>query len=242
MIATTTIENQNMKNTIYKLTALIAVLAVSLGLNAQEVIMEQDVNKDTVVSTFGKNKQRYFGSNFGLGVPIENSTGNESLKRTATYMFHYGVYYKIKASNFYSVVGQASYQKQIYSFEVSSPDVFYEELALNNASLALLNRFNFGKRGNFIGYYLALGASVDYNFRNKMRTKTEALPENDFEYYKVSAFKLDYINRLNYNAEVQVGINKLVLFGKYRLSDVIDSKKGYNLPPTTVGVLFDFGA
>jgi hypothetical protein len=158
-------------------------------------------------------------------------------------MFHYGIYYKIKASNFYSIVGQVAYQRPVYSFEVSSPDVYYEELVLNNGSIALLNRFNFGKRGNFIGYYLALGASADYTLRNKMRSKKDAIPGSNFKFYKVQQYNLDYINKLNYNAEVQIGINKWVVFGKYRLTDAINPDKAtFKLPQTTVGIIFDFGA
>jgi hypothetical protein len=222
---------------------LLSVLFLSLNGYSQEIIMEQDVNQDTSISTYGKNKSRYFGSNIGIGLPIENANGTKSLNRGASYTFHYGVYYKLKANNFYSLSGQLAYQRSVSSFEVNSPDVYYNELILNNGSVALLNRFNIGKRGNFIGYYLALGGSVDYTIRNKIRSKTDAIdPASDFRFYKVEQFDLKFVNKINYSAEVQIGINKLVLFGKYRLSDAIKSSSGFGLPPTTAGVMFDFGA
>lgn len=230
----------------HKIIALLSLSFVFTGTPtfAQDVLMEQDVDQDTVISDYGKNKSRYFGSTFGMSVPVEDISGSESLERGSSYMVHYGVYYKMKINNAYSLLVQAAYQRPIYSLKVSSPDVRYQELVLNNASLALMNRFNFGQRGDFIGYYLALGASADYTLRNKMRSKTDAVdPASDFKFYKVEQFDLNYINKLTYNAEVQIGINKWVLFGKYRLTDAIDKDKtGFQLPQTTVGVLFDFGA
>lgn len=228
-----------MRNILFTATLIILSGAVCFG---QRVIMEQDVNADTVISNFGKNKKSYFGSTFGIGVPVEQISGNQTMERGRSWTFHYGTYYKLRASNFYSVVAQANYQRVSHGFEVPSSDVFYQQLITNNISGALFNRFNFGKRGNFIGYYISLGASADYTVRNKLKTKTESLPDAESDFYKTANFNLNYINRINYNAECRIGINKLIIFGKYRVTDAIKQEKGYQLPPTTVGVMFDFGA
>jgi hypothetical protein len=221
----------------------LSLLIWSISSFGQEVIMEQDVNQDTTISDYGKNKSRYFGSNIGFMVPIEDTEGSKSLERGSSYVFHYGMYYKIKANNFYSVLGQLAYQRNVYSFVVNMPDESSKELVLNNASLGLMNRFNFGKRGNYIGYYLSLGASAEYTFRNKLKTKGEfSDPAIKHQSYKVSLIGLDYVNKINYSAEARIGINRWILFGKQRLSTALDKSASYNLPPTTVGVLFDFGA
>jgi|GEM_PF-2333755 len=238
--------NKLMKTLYTLIVTALALLLSSSSTMAQTVVMEQDVNQDTVISNFGKNKKYYFGSNMGFGAPIENATGSKRLEARSSYSFHYGVYYKIRLANFYSIVTQAAYQRPVYSFVVSDPNVYYEDLVLNNGSLALLNRINIGKRGDFIGYYLAFGASIDYTFKNKLKSKADVVdpdsPENTYEFYKLALHRLNYINKTNFNAEVQIGINKFVLYGKYRLTDIIQPKMGYNLPTTTVGVLFDFGA
>jgi len=118
-----------------------------------------------------------------------------------------------------------------------------QKLIMNNALAEISNRFNFGKRGDFIGYYVELGASADYAFMTKMKTVSETT--SDIETHakeKISFHGLEWLEDIAYNAHARIGFNKFVLFGDYRLTDRLKPDQSHQLPPLTLGIRFDMGA
>jgi len=233
-----------MKN-IYRSFLIIVLVGFSISsTNAQTVMLEQDVNADTLVPKSGKNRQNYSGSFFDLGFSVGDATGDSatSVLMGKSWSFKYGQYYKLRVNNFYSILGQVAYKRSAYYFEVQDPMVS-NKLVMNNVMGEFSNRFNFGKRGDFIGYYLELGASADYAFMTKMKTTSETTSDiKTHSKEKHSFHGLESIEPLSYNAHARIGFNKFVIYGDYRLTDRIKTDQNYQLPPLTVGLRFDFGA
>jgi len=229
-------------------------LLLSLDSSAQRVIIEQDVNADTAVPTVGKNRKNFWGSFVDVGMAIGESTGDSAPSTLIgrSWSFKYGMYYKRKISNWYSILGQLAYKRAAYHYNVDELPLDQEQLkssklVMNNVTGEFSNRFNFGKRGDHIGYYVEIGASADFNFMNKEKWIYTNQSDQDgayFETTKLTYHNLDYIEALAYNAHLRVGFNKLVIFGDYRLSDRFKAtdRVNYQVTPLTVGLRLDFGA
>ena len=209
---------------------------------AQSVVMEQDVNKDTIVRNFGKNRSHYIGTHMSFGI-LSGQIDSDSvqLKDAESSRFNWGIYYKARVSNIYSVVLSADYH--FTQFDFTSPeDTKYDRLNMSDLGLDLANRFNFGKRGNAIGNYLELGASIDYTVHTKRESKQVLDDESlDYKSRKMEFTGLRYVNPLNYYAHARLGFNKFVLTADYRLSNVMKDNVGFNLPPLYFGFRLDMG-
>lgn len=209
---------------------------------AQTIELEQDVNQDTVISKFGKNKKHYFSSYFGFGItPGQLETDSVQLKSGESTKLTYGFYYKYRVAEPYSILFSLSYG--LSQFEFETPDNFkYNQLNVNDVELEFANRFNFGKRGNTIGNYLELGISGDYVFATKQRTKQIIEdPTVSYKTRKIELTGLSYITKPNYTAHARFGSNKYVITADYRLSDLTNENINFDLPPLTIGFRLDFG-
>lgn len=228
--------------------AFTLAIAVGFGFNsiAQSVLMEQDVNQDTIIASKGANRKFFTSSYISAGSILGASTADSSVPMATgkSWEFKYGISYKIRANNFYSVVFDIDYSRQAFYQEPLDEQNKYEKYILNNAGLGLMNRFNFGKRGNRVGNYLELGASGQYAFmvRKKVLTENE---DKDAIYKSLKAtFNAPHeVNRLNYYADARLGFGHYIVYGRYLLSDILNEKaNGGQLPAITVGFMYDIGA
>lgn len=220
----------------------VCFLAMTLTSNAQTIELEQDVNQDTVISKFGKNRKHYFSSYFGFGLtPGQVETDSIQLKSGESTKLTYGMYYKYKVAEPYSLLFALSYGLSQFEFETAN-NFKYNRLNVNDVELEFANRFNFGKRGNTIGNYLEVGISGDYVFRTKQLTKQMIDdPSVNHTARKVELTGLSYINKPNYTAHARFGSNKYVITADYRLSDLTNDNINFDLPPLTIGFRLDFG-
>jgi len=230
------------------------LLLFAFDSSAQRVIIEQDVNADTAVPTVGKNRKNFWGSFVDVGMAVGESTGDSAPSTLIgkSWSFKYGMYYKRKISNWYSILGQLVYKRAAYNYNVDdlNPDqenLKSSKLVMNNVTGEFSNRFNFGKRGDNIGYYVEIGASADFNFMNKEKwvyTDQGGMDGSYFETTKLTYHDLSYIEALAYNAHLRFGFNKIVVFGDYRLTDRFKAtdRMNYQVTPLMVGLRLDFGA
>lgn len=223
---------------------LVFLLSGTVLTQAQNIVLEQDVNADTTIPDFGKNRRHFVGSFVDFGFIAGQTTGGDSIPENrmgSSWNLKYGVNYKLKVSNLYSILLQGSYQRSAFYFKSEDP-VLSSKLITNDAAAEFSNRFNFGRRGDMIGYYLELGASAAYTFMNKSKTVEEAPDGAGHNKIKTSLHGLDFIEPMAYSAHARIGLNRFVLFGDYRLTDKLKSDQGYQLPPLTLGLRIDFGA
>jgi len=219
---------------------------LSLAGVAQSTMMEQDVNQDTIIEKRGPNRLYFTSSYISVAGILGNSSSDSSIAMATgkSWEFKYGISFKIRANNFYSVVLNTDYSRQAFHYEPQIENVKYDKLIMNNLGLGVMNRFNFGKRGNRVGNYLELGASGQYGFMVRKKVLTEK-NDKDAEYksLKESSNGPNYVNRLNYYGDVRLGFGHYIVYGRYLLSDILNEKaNGAQLPALTLGFMYDLGA
>jgi hypothetical protein len=100
-----------------------------------------------------------------------------------------------------------------------------EKIQVNAVASSAMLRINVGRRGNYIGNYLDLGAYGDWNFQKKHKTTNT---NSDNEKVKVSTSKLKYVEDFSYGFLTRVGIGRYALKARYRISDIF--KSTYEMP------------
>ncbi|MBO6518242.1 MAG: hypothetical protein JJ975_17025 [Bacteroidia bacterium] len=225
-----------------KIAVLFGSIVLGLTSQAQTIELEQDVNRDTVISDYGPNRKNFFGTYLGLGAVIGQIDHDFMKLKPVSDRFTFGAYYKRRLNNVYSVLLSSNYGVTVYRFEVSEV-MKYNRIRANDVNLDFSNRFNFGRRGNRIGNYLELGVSGMYIFHTKQETKTEVVDNAAlYKNVKTELTGLKFIESANYSVHARFGFNKFAITADYRLSDLTTNRVDYDLPPLTVGVRLDLGA
>lgn len=198
------------------------------------MLLEQDVNADTVLPSSGPNMKNYTHSYFRYGfVAGSSDSAGADIKPGYSSEFAFGVRYKRRISNFYSLGFDVFYNTINYHLKQDSSKIFpnpvlhkKEKLAYNNFGLELYNRINVGKRGNILGNFVDIGGYGEWGSLIKHFYRDElAVAQTGASVREVTNKRLLYTSNLNYGAVARFGINRYVLYGKYRFSDII--KPGY---------------
>lgn len=225
---------------------IILVLSViALSLNAQSVLLEEDVNYYEDIPETGPNRKHYYHFYGSWGVMFGATENNRSaIKPLLSYHYNLGFRYKRKLSNFYSLgyeltLGNKNFRLADDGARTIPAEKHYDKEKINMYSfgIGVYNRFNFGKRGNYIGKFLDIGAYGKWNYASRYFYKHET---SDDEKRKFSQYNPDYINPLQYGVFARIGFNNIVIFGRYRLSELIDTDTYVDLPVYTAGVQFGF--
>lgn len=87
------------------------------------------------------------------------------------------------------------------------------------------NQFSFGKRGNMIGNYLDLEVWGNWIFSPKhVVWDTHQEPLLGATKSKTSFTSLNYVTDMHWKIGARIGFNRWALYGKYRMSDILNSK------------------
>jgi hypothetical protein len=212
---------------------------------SQNVLLEQDVNKDTIIPKKGANRKYHTSIFIGAGSIFGKANADSSIpmQNFKSWEFRCGTVSKIRLTNWYSLVLNTSYSRQAFFLSPDSSDIRYNKMILNNVGLSVLNRFNYGKRGNSVGKYIEIGASVQHSFM--VRQKFLIMNSDDNPTYKSTKYTLsspNFINRLNYYADLRIGFKQYVLFGRYLLTDILDKQPTGQYPAITAGLMINLGA
>jgi hypothetical protein len=204
----------------------------SLVAYSQDVLLEQNVENNEAKPLYGPNLRHYVHGYIGLGFPVATSSDQNFIKPVASADFNFGLRYKRRFTNFLALgfdlgVTSTAYKiKQEDSKTVPDAQVNDKEKIQVNALLGdAWFRINVGRRGNYIGNYLDIGAYGGWNFMKKHKTiNTNA----DDEKVKVSTTRLSYVEDISYGFMARMGTNRYALTARYRSSDIFVS--GYDLP------------
>ena len=176
-----------MRKTIISTAVFIGLISIGVS---QTVLLEKDVNADTIPKTGGPNLQHFSHFYFGYGLVLGADAVGSEIRYGSSTDFAYGYRYKRKLSEFYAVGFDVFYHSTTFHLKQDSTKVLpnnilhdekgeKEKLTFHNLSLGLYNRFNFGKRGNYIGNFLDLGARIDWPFSVVYFTKDNLNTTND---------------------------------------------------------------
>ena len=227
-----------------------AIFILAQNAISQDVVLEQKPDQFTG-GTFGANKDWFAQLSFGFGTLVGKSDPGLSYNDWRSNDIRIGVKFKRKISGLLSVWLEPEYHYAAYNINQSGPKVtdslFWFGLPINHEKERfategiLLNgflRFNFDtKRGNFLGYYLDLGAGADIIADREYLTIDK---RSDGSQVRASVTNIPYMNNLNYSLIARIGINWIAFTLNYRMSPLFKSQ--YNIPEPafiTAGIEFN---
>ncbi len=226
---------------------LLASCLLLFQVNAQEVLLHEEVTADTVKPTFGPNYRNFLHSFMGYGAVFGGTEGpGTAIRYGNSGDFLFGVRYKYRVTNFFSWGAEAYYRSLFYSIKQDSlksfPDTLLndkERLTFHNLSAGFYLRFNLEKkRGNRVGNFIDLGGYGEWTFRLTHFTLNK-LPDGSIA--RTNRTGLDYYNSLNYGAMARLGFNRWIFFASWRFSNLFKETKNLpELPRLTVGVQVGF--
>lgn len=229
---------QNIKTII-----LLILISTSFKGLAQTEMLNIRPDDDTAIGKSGPNLKNFFTYFISYGQTVGPSEAISSrVKYGVCPYWSFGYRYKLKFNSSFSTGFEFQYNQYSYGIKQSTTKSFpdsilhnKEKLRLYTFSLSPYLRFNFDRhRGNYIGYFIDLGAFADLNFI-KQHIASDKLDDGTLR--KISITRLKYIEPYRYGLYAQLGLTKYVFFCNYFLSDIFTSKSGYaELPRFIVGI------
>jgi len=179
---------------------------------------------------FGPNDTHYVHAyfNFLFATPPEEGT-DADIFYGKSHSVSYGVRYRFKIADFLAVGAGINYTYYAWHFKQNEnkripTSIIYdkEKIKINALGADIFLRLNFGKRHNSVGNFADLGFYGDWDFYDS-RQFSDFVNITDPDGYSTNTginSKLNYTAKINYGPELRLGYGKVVLFGKYRLSDL----------------------
>ncbi len=193
---------------------------------------------------------------YGQGIPMEEADSLQTEFGSA--FFEYGTRMKWKANKWFAVGAELSYQFHSYNIKQDSSKNLLGMGQVNESQRLkrhLLNggayiRFNFGQRGNHLGKYLDLGGFGSWAIGSRLtvqRTDNPSAQNFGSQNQSYTFRKLNFTAPLEYGVNARFGFNKVIIWGRYRLSDLFRAKDEVNngrqlpnLTPLTAGLQLAF--
>lgn len=199
---------------------------------AQEVLVYEDLQGDSLIPEYGMNRKHYRHPFTGFGF-FAGGAGDPSgnIKSAKSWSFEYGVRYKRKFNHHLSAGVDWSFSRLQYSpaaWELPSlvgdMPLNSEKLVLVQTGLGLYQRFNWQKRrGDFIGRFIDVGVYGNWTFASRHAYSFEM---STGEKVKVKKSGLNYVNPFDYGLLARIGFGNFVLKSSYRFSDHFKSASG----------------
>lgn len=207
---------------------------------AQEILLSENVNGDTIQPTKGPNLKHYTHLYWGVLFPFVTNEDVAYTQPALTTITDFGLRFKRKLNKTFSVGTDFSFNWAKYRIKQdilkSIPDSeshLREKFIINSLSPAVYARINFGRRGNSIGTYMDLGAYGSFNVKRAHFTYDEI----DGEIRRITTSRLKYMEKYAYGLLARIGTNNIALTAKYRLSNPFTEESGFaELPKLAVGL------
>lgn len=231
---------------------LILILLLSLigmqNINAQKVLMEEEVKVDSIKDNFGPNLKHYlqFFIEYGLIIPHQNPEAfKQKIYSPST---GFGLRYKYRFCNTFSVGLSGSFilntkrfdyfnQLAVSSDSILEDDFYGYKLEQGMVGLSPFIRFNFGRRGNNLGKYFDLGAFYNLIFSSK-----EIIIFNNQQDLKttlITNYQKNVTPKYSYGLSSSVGYKKLNIFARVEVRENFD-QSSLIYGPTTIGLQLGF--
>lgn len=207
--------------------------------DAQRLLLHENVDTTNEIPTFGPNRTWYVYPLIKFGVftpPYEKGGVTNFWSTTASYEIRT----KLKLLKWNALVFDIGYRGD--RFIINQNDTSYlptysgrhkrERLSTHNATIAVCDRINFGRRGNIQGIYCDIGLYADYVMRSAHLAVDEYYDSNSpvagHAKVRVKTTRLQFINEINYGITARFGWEWGSAFVMYRMTDLIED----NLPDT----------
>jgi len=217
------------------------LFAFSVAAYSQEILLEQNVKADTIRPSRGPNLKNFTQGYLGVGFPLFTNEAVTYTKPGLSTSFDFGVRYKRKVCSHFALGLDFGFNLSAYKLKQDEwkmvPDTILndkEKFQINTAAGSAFMRINVGRRGNYIGNYLDMGAYGGWNISKKHKTTNE---NAEGEKVKVLTGRLKYIESFSYGLLARVGTNRYAFTARYRLSDIFKSSYAMpELPRLIVGI------
>lgn len=192
----------------------------------------------------GPNKDHYSHLVIGYGFLFGESEGDSaSIRMPSSSSFHLSYLSKWRISYWYELGFDFSYQyssfhiKQDSSKIIPSPQLHKKEkLVFNAVQITPFQRIKLRNRNHSTGIFIDIGGYFGYHYRVKHQTVEDNLTPGSGS-TKIINLRLKYTEDFAYGALFRVGFNRLIFFGRYRISDLFtDDSNLPELPRFDVGV------
>jgi len=221
---------------------ILIFLSLSLSTIAQDVVLEQKPDQ-FIGGTFGANKDWFAQLSFGFGTLVGKGDAGLSYNDWRSNDVRISIKLKRKINGLLSVWLEPGYHYAAYNINQSgnrvTDSLFWGGFPINHEKERfateglLINgflRFNIDtKRGNFLGYYLDLGAGADVIADREYLTIDK---RTDGSQVRASVTNIPYMNNLDYNVLARIGINWIAFTLNYRISPLFKSQ--YNIPEPAI--------
>jgi hypothetical protein len=217
---------------------------------AQEILIRQFPQLDTIPSEKGPNRKHYYATFFGFGSLFGSSDSSGSdINPAKSYWVSLGFRYKRKYSSFFNTGWDLSIEARNFNIKQSDEKVFggkfthqRERLFQYTANVSFFTRFNLSKRGDHLGKYIDLFATAIY-----------APIERHYTYDKIDAIygetrgkhvftHLQYIERFFGQVGIRYGLSFLQFQVFYRPLDMFKNSSRFpypELPRFGAGIVID---
>lgn len=231
-----------------KLIFIISLSFISFFAFNQTILMDVDVNQDTIVPKWGKNLRHFTHFYISYGFVATDFEGDGAkIKYGTSGEFTFGMRYKFKLANFYAMGAELDWTTVNYGIDQNKDKTFpnniihnKEHINCNFLNLGYYNRFNFDRRGNKIGKFLDLGVYGSLLTHSSHFYVDKKNPNMIYysEKSKVRNYNPLYIESFAYGVNARLGFDAFVFYAKYRLSNLILPKYDTfpEIPRLTVGM------
>lgn len=226
---------------------LLPLLLSFNSVNAQEVLLSEDVSADTVVSRWGPNRLHYSHFYLNYGFCADDAENGAQTRFWQTRHWDIGWRYKLRVANFYAIGTDLSIGSQRFGLKQNShktlPDTVLhdvERLTLTPLRLGFYKRFNYGKRGNYIGNFVDVGIHGQWHIALRHFTQNETKTDDkeaQAGMVKVTKSRLNYYEDFGWGLHARIGFNRWVFSANYRMSQMFISRFELpELPRLSVGL------
>lgn len=210
---------------------LICISFSALGYS-QDVLLKQNVPQDATKPSYGPNLKHFVHAYVGLAFPVATNSQQNFIKAGLSSDVDLGLRYKRRLSNTLALGLDLGINATAYKIRQDDsktvPDTYAndrEKIQVNTAVSAAWFRINVGRRGNYIGNYLDLGAYGGWNYMKKHKTVNI---NNADEKVKTLTTRLSYVENFAYGLLARLGTSRYALTAKYRASNIFTA--GSQLP------------
>ncbi len=216
---------------IMKLKFIFGLVFLMSALFAEAQEIEPDPLEEYILKKRGPNKDRYGHLFLGYGFIVGDSEGDSAAIRPGTSSsFVLGWRSKWRINSWYELGFDASYHYSSFHIKQDSFKIVpnttqhkREKLVFNAIELVPFQRFKIRNRDHSAGTFIDIGGYAGFNYRVKHQT-VERNQISGSGISKTTNLRLKYTEDLSYGAIVRFGFNRVVLFGRYRVSDLFTVK------------------
>ncbi|MEQ8910042.1 MAG: hypothetical protein RIC95_12665 [Vicingaceae bacterium] len=172
--------------------------------------------------------------------PSENDSAEIVGGSSSSFML--GYLFKWRMTSWYELGFSATYHYSSFHLKQDSSKVVpnrelhrQEKIVFNNIQVAPFQRFKIRNRYHSTGTFIDLGGYFGYHYRTKHQTRENNRNPGTRRTRTVN-LGLKYTENLSYGVLARVGFNRLMLYGRYRFSDLFTDESGLPELPR-----FEFG-